>query len=98
MALTHDFKETVLARIQAEPRYGDALLNEGIECMLAGDLGTGKAMLRDCIKATSSFAKLGAETGSSSKSLMRCSAQASIRRRETYRIDEASCNSLPRHD
>lgn len=71
MALTRDFKETVLARIQADPRYGAALLNEGIECMLAGDVDTGKAMLRDYIKATSGFAKLGAETGASPKSLMR---------------------------
>lgn len=71
MALTRDFKETVLARVQADPRYGDALLNEGIECMLAGDVDTGKAILRDYIKATAGFAKLGAEMGASPKSLIR---------------------------
>lgn len=71
MALTRDFKETVLARIQADPRYGETMLNEGIERMLAGDVDTGKAMLRDYIKATTGFEKLGAETGAPPKSLIR---------------------------
>jgi len=71
MALTRDFKETVLARVQADPKYRDALLKEGIETMLAGNVDTGKALLRDYIKATVGFEKLGAETGSSPKSLMR---------------------------
>jgi DNA-binding phage protein len=71
MALTRDFKETVLARVQADPKYRDALLKEGIETMLAGNVDTGKAILRDYIKATVGFERLGAETGSSPKSLIR---------------------------
>ena len=71
MALTRDFKETVLARVQADPKFRDALLKEGIETMLAGDVDTGKAILRDYIKATVGFEQLGAETGSSPKSLIR---------------------------
>jgi len=71
MALTRDFKETVLARVQADPKFRDALLKEGIETMLAGDVETGKAILRDYIKATVGFEQLGAETGSSPKSLIR---------------------------
>jgi len=71
MALTRDFKETVLARVQADPKYRDALLKEGIETMLAGNVDTGKAILRDYIKATVGFEKLGADTGSSPKSLIR---------------------------
>jgi len=47
------------------------LLREGVEALLGGDLDTGKAILRDYIKATVGFAKLGAETGSSPKSLIR---------------------------
>lgn len=39
--------------------------------MLAGDVGTGKAILRDYIKATVGFERLGAETGSSPESLIR---------------------------
>lgn len=71
MVLTRDFKETVLARVQADPRFRDALLNEGIESMLAGDVDTGKVRLRDYIKATVGFERLGTDTGSSPKSLIR---------------------------
>lgn len=71
MALTRDFKETVLARVQADPKFRDTLLKEGIETMLAGDVDTGKAILRDYIKATLGFEQLGAETGASPKSLIR---------------------------
>lgn len=71
MALTRDFKETILARVQADPKFREALLKEGIETMLAGDVDSGKAVIRDYIKATVGFEKLGAETGSSPKSLIR---------------------------
>ena len=71
MALTRDFKETVLARVQADPKFRDALLEEGIETLLSGDVDSGKAILRDYIKATVGFEQLGAETGSSPKSLIR---------------------------
>lgn len=71
MGLTREFKETVLARVQADPKFRDALLKEAIETMLAGDVDTGKAILRDYIKATVGFERLGAETGSSPKSLIR---------------------------
>jgi len=71
MALTRDFKETVLARVQADPKFRDALLKEGIETLLAGNVDTGKAILRDYIKATVGFEQLGAVTGSSPKSLIR---------------------------
>jgi hypothetical protein len=39
--------------------------------MLAGDVGTGKPILRDYIKATVGFEKLGAATGTQPKSLIR---------------------------
>ena len=71
MALTRDFKQTILARVQADPKFRDALLKEGIETLLSGDVDTGKAILRDYIKATVGFEKLGADTGSSPKSLIR---------------------------
>ena len=71
MALTRSFKETVLARVQADSKFRDALLKEGIEALLTGDVETGKAILRDYIKATVGFEQLGAETGSSPKSLIR---------------------------
>ncbi|KUM44979.1 helix-turn-helix domain-containing transcriptional regulator [Pseudomonas sp. EpS/L25] len=71
MALTRYFKETVQARVQADPKFRDALFTDGIETMLAGDVDNGKAILRDYIKATVGFEQLAAETGSSPKSLIR---------------------------
>jgi predicted amino acid racemase len=56
--VTRDFKELVQKRIARDPAFGDALLREGIDTMLAGDVDTGKAILRDYIKATVGFEKL----------------------------------------
>lgn len=71
MPLTRDFKETVQARIARDPAYRKELLREGVERLLAGDLDTGKAILRDCINATIGFDALGRLTHKSTKSLMR---------------------------
>lgn len=71
MPLTRDFKETVQARIARDGAYGRELLREGVECLLAGDLDIGKAILRDYINATIGFEGLSALTHKSSKSLMR---------------------------
>ncbi len=71
MALTRDFNETVLARVGADPKFRNALLKEGIETVLTGNVNTGKAILCDYVKATVGLEQLGAETGSSPKSLIR---------------------------
>ena len=71
MALTRSFKDLVQKRVAAEPEFGAALLREGIDVMLAGDIDTGKAILRDYIKATVGFERLGAATGTQPKSLIR---------------------------
>ncbi|MCJ2104750.1 transcriptional regulator [Methylobacterium sp. E-041] len=71
MALTRSFKDTVKARAERDPAFRDALLTEAVDQFLAGDLETGKAVLRDYINATIGFERLAAETSSSSKSLMR---------------------------
>ncbi len=71
MPLTRDFKETIQARIQKDPDFRKELLREGIECLLSGDLETGKTILRDYINATMGFEKLGTLTHRPAKSLMR---------------------------
>ena len=71
MALTRDFKETVQARVQRDPTFRRALLEEGVRTLLAGDVETGKAVLRDYINATLGFEELGRLTARPSKSLMR---------------------------
>ena len=47
------------------------MLAEGIDRLLAGDLGVGMSVLRDYINATIGFAGLSELTGKSPKSLMR---------------------------
>jgi DNA-binding phage protein len=71
MALTRDFKETVKARAARDPAFREALLIEAVEQLIAGELETGKAVLRDYINATIGFEKLAKATGTPSKSLMR---------------------------
>ena len=71
MALTKYFKETIQARAQRDSAFRKAMLQEGVECLLAGDVDTGKAVLRDYINATIGFEELSEVFGKSSKSLMR---------------------------
>ena len=71
MALTRDFKETIRARVKRDPGFRKALLREGIENFLSGDVETGKIILRDFINATVGFTKLSDVTRRSAKSLMR---------------------------
>jgi hypothetical protein len=62
MPLTHDFKETIRARAQADSDFRQALLREGVECVINGDLATGKAVLRDYVNATVGFQNLEKQT------------------------------------
>jgi hypothetical protein len=71
MALNRDFKETIRARVKRDPCFRKALLREGIENFLSGDVETGKIILRDFINATIGFTKLSDVTRRSAKSLMR---------------------------
>ena len=70
MPLTRSFKETVEERIEEDPAFRDALLAEGIDALLSGEVNVGKAILRDYVNATIGFAKLAKETGIPVKSLM----------------------------
>lgn len=71
MALTSDFKVTIRARAQRDPAFRQALLREGVECILNGDLATGKAVLRNYVNATVGFPMLEKRTKIPAKSLMR---------------------------
>ena len=71
MALTKSFKDLVQSRVARDPDFAAALLREGIDTMLTGDVDTGKAILRDYIKATVGFEKLGEATDTPPKSLIR---------------------------
>ena len=71
MALTREFKETVMARAQIDPEFRAGLLSEAIELLLAGEIDVGKDVLRDFINATIGFESLAEKVGIPPKSLMR---------------------------
>jgi hypothetical protein len=71
MATTRSFKKLVRHHVATDPAFAEALLREGVETMLSGDVETGKTILRDYIKATVGFEKLGEATGTQPKSLIR---------------------------
>ncbi len=71
MPLTRDFKETIQDRLRRDPGFREELLKEGVECLVAGDVETGKAILRDFINATVGFQELSNLTHKPAKSLMR---------------------------
>jgi DNA-binding phage protein len=71
MVKTGSFKELVQTRVKNDKKFAEALLREGIDAMLSGDVETGKTILRDYIKATVGFEKLGEATGTQPKSLIR---------------------------
>ena len=71
MALTREFKETIGARIERDPRFREALFTEAMNAYLGGDIKAGKALLRDLVNATIGFEELASVLKKSSKSLHR---------------------------
>ena len=71
MALTRDFTETVNARVQRDPEFVIALLDEAIFLFLNGEPETARLILRDIVNATVGFEQLAIETSKPSKSLHR---------------------------
>ena len=71
MTVTRYFKETLKSRIERDSGFREALLEEAIERLLAGELEAGKSTLRNYVNATVGFQELGVLTAKSPKSLMR---------------------------
>ena len=71
MALTRDFKETVVERVRQDPAFAKALLDEAATLFLNGEPDMARLILRDVVNATVGFEALAAETGKPSKSLHR---------------------------
>jgi len=94
MARTKSFKELVQHHVKGDAKFAEALLREGVDAMLSGDVETGKTILRDYIKATVGFEKLGEATGMEPKSPA-CSARAAIHRPATSPAASATCRNRP---
>ena len=58
MALTRDYKATVLARIKRDPKFARALYAEAMNAILDGETEEGLSMLRDLIHAEITFKEL----------------------------------------
>ncbi len=74
MALTRDFRETVMARAKRDAAFRREMLKSGIELMLSADsedTAVGREQLRDYINATIGFQDLGKLVDKTPKSLMR---------------------------
>ena len=71
MALTSDFKKTVVARVERDPAFAKALLDEAATLFLSGEAGMTRVVLRDLVNATLGFEQLAKITETPSKSLHR---------------------------
>ena len=71
MALTRDFKITVVARVERDPKFARALLDEALTLFLNGEPEEAKLILRDLVNATVGFERLAQEIDKSSKSVHR---------------------------
>jgi DNA-binding phage protein len=71
MALTRDFKDTVIARLQRDPDFARALLDEAATLFLNGDPDAAKFILRDLVNATIGFERLAQTVEKPPKSVHR---------------------------
>jgi DNA-binding phage protein len=71
MALTRDYKETVVARIKRDRKFARALYAEAVGALLEGDTTEGLSMLRDLVHAEITFKELARQTGLGEKTLHR---------------------------
>ena len=70
MPMTRNFRVTIRERMECGPTFRKALLKDGVNCFLAGDVEVGKSVLRDHVDASVGFRKLGEMIQKSPKSLM----------------------------
>lgn len=71
MTLTRDFKQTVIERVERDPAFAKALLDEAATLFLNGEPDAARLILRDLVNATLGFESLAELTHKPSKSLHR---------------------------
>ena len=71
MSLTRNFKQTVVERVERDPAFAKALLDEAATLFLNGETETARVILRDLVNATLGFEQLSEITERPSKSLHR---------------------------
>jgi len=71
MALTREYRTTVLDRIKTDQKFAKAIYAEALDALLTGETAEGLSMLRDLVHAQTSFKELARQTGFDEKSLHR---------------------------
>src|SRR3990167_2662457 len=62
MALTRNFKQTVIERVERDPEFAKALLDEAATLFLSDEPETARLILRDLVNATVGFEQLAVLT------------------------------------
>ena len=75
MTLTRSFKHTVVSRVERDPAFAKALLDEAATLFLSGEPDAARLILRDLVNATVGFEQLAQLTQKPSKSLHRMLSQ-----------------------
>jgi DNA-binding phage protein len=95
MALTREYKETVLARIKREPKFAQALYAEAVNSLLEGETEEGLSILRDLVHANITFKELSRQTGFGEKALHRMlSRHGNPTTRNLFTVTKAICEDL----
>ena len=95
MALTREYKATVLARIKRDPQFAKALYAEAINALLEGETDEGLSMLRDLVHAGITFKELSKQTGLGEKTLHRMlSSRGNPTTRNLFAVTRAICESF----
>ena len=71
MALTRDYKATVVARIQRDRKFARLFFAGAIEMLLEGETAEALSRLRDLVHAEITFKELARQTGLGEKTLHR---------------------------
>jgi DNA-binding phage protein len=71
MALTREYRETVLARIKRDRKFALAFYTGAMEMLLAGETAEALSRLRDLVHAEITFKELARQTGLGEKMLHR---------------------------
>lgn len=71
MALTRDFNKIIVERVEHDPEFAKALLDEAATLFLSDDPETARLILRDLVNATLGIEHLAKLTEMPSKSLHR---------------------------
>ena len=95
MALTREYKQTVMSRIKRDPKFARALYVEALNALLEGETDEGLSMLRDLVHAEITFKELARQTGFGEKALHRMlSRRGNPTSRNLFAIVKAICDDL----